>query len=161
MKGKNRSMNAFATASIAVMAQAVFFLTGSEAFAARPQPCPQDLFLSDDVYDLTKVHELQMKYYAENDPATGDAKYDCRRKIDRQQFKNTDVLYSLNAIGKVTLPSPKEEQLGFVESVKDQENRSWGTGFTISPCHMITNNHVICDREIVNGKSICKKMKIL
>ncbi len=137
-----------------VMIATLFVST--EVLAAGP--CPNEIFGNDNILDLTAIkNELeQSKAYDEMDETQENAKYDLRRKVDRQNIQENDPMYALNAIGKVTAATIKEGEKGFTNFVKEEEKKSWGTGFMISPCHMITNHHVVCEKEKVNGKNICK-----
>lgn len=128
----------------------------------KPLPAPSDFVAGDDLYDLSTMNDArQAELYRENYPGTTYAKYDLRRKLPRHHLKETDPMYALNAIGKVTAVTSTVDDANFESSVKGQENKGWGTGFMISPCHMITNHHVVCDREVVNGIKNCTENKNL
>jgi len=99
------------------------------------------------VLDLQDVSEELVALY--------DQGKDVRCEIDRSLIKPNDPMYNLHAIGKVTAAKLVNGQPGYVESVKQQENSSWGTGFMISPCHMLTNYHVVSSTEkAIKGKSV-------
>jgi len=101
--------------------------------------CPDSAFVDDEVLDLTTLSANLEKYY--------DDGYDVRREIDRSKIQPNDPMYALNGIGKVTVVKSVEGQQDFENSVRSQEQSSWGTGFLISPCHMITNHHVVSKTE--------------
>lgn len=124
-------------------------------------PYPNELFQNDDLLDLTQFGEHFESHFAEQDDSGISAKYDMRRKIDRHTIDQQNPMFALNAIGKVTAAKVTEGNPGFVESAKSEENRAWGTGFMISPCHMITDYHVVCEKELYNGKKICKNDETL
>ena len=119
--------------------------------------CPNELFKGDNVLNLQEfAKDLEENF----DKLAGDkinAKYDMRRKVTRHTIESNDPMIGLHAIGKVTAAKVTEGNPGFENSTKEEENKAWGTGFMISPCHMITNNHVVCEKEVVNGKKVCKR----
>lgn len=144
---------------VRVMTVLAALIVSAEGMAAIPYP--NELFQNDDLLDLTQFGEHFESHFAEMDDSGISAKYDMRRKIDRHTIDPQNPMFALHAIGKVTTAKITEGSPGFVESTKSEENRAWGTGFMISPCHMITNNHGVCERELYNGKKICKNDETL
>lgn len=144
---------------IRVMTVLAALIVSAEGMAAIPYP--NELFQNDDLLDLTQFGEHFESHFDEMDDDGISAKYDMRRKMDRNTIDPQNPMFALNAIGKVTAAKVTEGSPGFVESAKSEENRAWGTGFMISPCHMITNYHVVCEKELYNGKKICKNDETL
>jgi len=140
--------------TIKALVMMVSLMGSFQALGAKP--CPNEIVFNDNILDLRAIHPKQESFYDELDETKENAKYDLRRKIDRQNINQNDPMYALNAIGKVTTGAVKEGQPGFFEATKNEENTSWGTGFMISPCHMITNHHVVCEKETVNGVKACR-----
>jgi Trypsin-like peptidase domain len=128
---------------------------GSAGIAAIP--VPEELVEQDSLLDLTYLNMRIENLYDEIDEGGSSAKYDLRRRIDRHTIPPSSPMFALHAIGKVTAAKITERKITF-ELIKAEENKTWGTGFMISPCHMITNYHVVCHRESVNGqKPTCKE----
>lgn len=150
--------NLTSTKTQMMMILAVLILS-AKAIAAVP--CPNAMFRNDNILNLKEFSSHLEGLYNELDESGENAKYDMRRKIDRQNLDLNDPMFALHAIGKVTAAKVTEGKPGFEKSTKAEENKSWGTGFMISPCHMITNQHVVCEKELVNGKYICKKNEVL
>ncbi len=131
------------------------FFVNSTAISSTP--CPDSLFQGDNVLDLTTFGKHLEELYDLRDSKNQNAKYDMRRKVDRHNINSNNPMYALHAIGKVTLSKTVEGDSNFEQFSKIEENKSWGTGFMISPCHMITNYHVICEKVVLpNGKKVCK-----
>jgi ankyrin repeat protein len=115
---------------------------------------PKGVCDREDVFDLTKFNPLCEELYDLSDG--GNARFDMRQKLHRHQIPVKDPMFALHAIGKVTAAKVKEGQPGFEQSAKAEENRAWGTGFMFSPCHMMTNHHVVCEKQTINGHKVCK-----
>jgi S1-C subfamily serine protease len=118
-------------------------------------PVPDELVKQDNLLDLSYLDRSLEILFDQMDSNTENSKYDLRRKIDRHTIPSANPMFLLHAIGKVTAANVAEGKSGFEQSTKAEENRAWGTGFMISPCHMITNNHVVCEKELINGRSVC------
>lgn len=119
-------------------------------------PAPEELVKQNNLLDLTSFDPRLERLYNELDDSGENAKYDLRRKIDRHMIPPNNPMFALHALGKVTAAKVTEGQPGFDQSTRAEEVRKWGTGFMISPCHMMTNHHVVCEHELVNGKKQCK-----
>lgn len=139
--------------------QILMFLTilvlGVEGMAAGA--CPNELFKGDNVLNLQEFAKDLEENFTKLADDKINAKYDMRRKITRHTIESNDPMIGLHAIGKVTAAKVTEGNPGFENSTKEEESKAWGTGFMISSCHMITNNHVVCEKEVVNGKKVCKR----
>ncbi|MEK6772622.1 MAG: serine protease [Bdellovibrionota bacterium] len=120
-------------------------------------PCPNELFKGDNVLNLQEFGRHLEENFDKLDDDKINAKFDMRRKVTRHTIESNNPMIGLHAIGKVTAAKVAEGNPGFENSTKEEENKAWGTGFMISPCHMITNNHVVCEKEVVNGKKVCKR----
>lgn len=119
-------------------------------------PVPDELVKDDNVLDLTTLDPRLEQLFKEMDDEKLNAKYDLRRKIDRHNIDPRSPMFALHAIGKVTAAKVKEGQSGFEQSARAEENRAWGTGFMFTPCHMMTNHHVVCEKQVINGRKVCK-----
>lgn len=119
-------------------------------------PVPEELVKGDNVLDLTTLDLRLEQLYKEMDDAKLNARYDLRRQIDRHTIDPRSPMFALHAIGKVTAAKVKEGHPGFEQSARAEENRAWGTGFMFTPCHMMTNHHVVCDKHTINGRKVCK-----
>ena len=126
------------------------------ADAVAVVPVPEELVKGDNVLDLTTLDPRLEQLFKEMDDEKLNAKYDLRRKIDRHTIDSRSPMFALHAIGKVTAAKVKEGQPGFEQSARAEENRAWGTGFMFTPCHMMTNHHVVCEKQTIKGHKVCK-----
>lgn len=84
---------------------------------------------------------------------------DTRVRYNRATIDSDSPYFGAQGIGKVTsstvdVNSTKLSISVVREAFIQEENSKFGTGFLVSPCHMITNYHVICDHD---GEKICKE----
>ena len=112
--------------------------------------CVESALASEDVLDLTKFSsELEADF------ASG--KCDIRKEVVIPTNEN-DPMWNLNAIGKVTRIGEgygvEESNPQFEQRTRIEENKAWGTGTMISPCHMITNYHVVTKTKKALNKKV-------
>lgn len=115
------------------------------------EPFPYSLFPDDDILNLEHFSKDLEKRFDEKN-AFGEAKYNMLREVDRSKIALHNPMFNLHAIGKVTIGDASG-----VESLEAIENINYGTGTMISPCHMITNRHVVCTKVMRDGKNACVK----
>jgi hypothetical protein len=146
--------------TIQTMIALVVFVVSATSFAT--EPLPYALFQGDDVLNLHQFGKYLEERFDEMDNERSNAKYDMRRMVDRNNIDNAHPMRILQAIGKVTKPQGPEDTRDFQKDPKSFENKSWSTGTMISPYHMITNKHAVCNRELrADGKKRCIKTENL
>ncbi len=153
-------MTTVTTLKLIIVFLVISLLVNSNAMSSTP--CPHALFQGDNVLDLSTFGKHLEELYDLRDSKNVNAQYDVRRKIDRKNIDSNDPMFALHAIGKVTLSTTKLGDSNFEQSSKAAENKAWGTGFMISPCHMITNYHVVCEKiTLPNGKKVCNTKELV
>lgn len=99
-------------------------VSNTESWAVKP--CPTNV-CTDSILDLTQFNEdLSNQYFIRR--INGQAEYDLRQEIDLSRVHLNDPMYALNALGRV---------------FNRKKNAYVGSGYLISPCHVLTVHHNI------------------
>lgn len=131
-------------------AKLILTLTISQFLGTFAHACLDSALASEDVLDLSK-------FSTELEAAFSSGKCDLRKEVVIPTNEN-DPMWNLNAIGKVTRVGTgygvPESDATFEARTRIEENKAFGTGTMISPCHMITNHHVVSQTENAMGKQV-------
>ena len=119
--------------AVSILARILLGVSGTTAVQAA-ESCPMPMFKHPlkgiekiDLKQLEYEDEAMFEHYKETLP-DGTAKYDFRTEIEQTTTDKRDISFPLYANGMI-----------FDERIK----KYVGSGIMISPCHMLTANHVV------------------